>query len=353
MNRMAIPGTLILLALASSSSVWSQPANLHNAHVQARNIGPGQLAQDVAREAAGSTSHWIGYSVPSIERDSHEIQRCCNLESDQDCTHSLPAGGAWTAEGNPLEVFLRVSNGTVEKLRWFPPSCQVDFQGLHLDWLSSVNPDESVALLLKLILSAEAHSTLTLATPSKQDEVIGAIALHAAPAADEALKELIGKNQPRRTREQAAFWLASARGHAGFETLKSIVPRDEDAGFRKNATFAISVSRELESTPILIGMARGDESPAVRGQALFWLAHKAERKAAATVGAAVEDDPDTEVKKKAVFALTQLPRDESVTQLIRVASQNKNREVRKTAMFWLGQSRDSRALDFIEQVLSR
>jgi hypothetical protein len=30
-----------------------------------------------------------------------------------------------------------------------------------------------------------------------------------------------------------------------------------------------------------------------------------------------------------------------------------NREVRKTAMFWLGQSRDSRALDFIEQVLSR
>jgi hypothetical protein len=39
--------------------------------------------------------------------------------------------------------------------------------------------------------------------------------------------------------------------------------------------------------------------------------------------------------------------DEALKELI-----GKN-QPRKTAMFWLGQSRDSRALDFIEQVLSR
>jgi hypothetical protein len=41
-----------------------------------------------------------------------------------------------------------------------------------------------------------------------------------------------------------------------------------------------------------------------------------------------------------------------VTELIRVARTNRNPEVRKKAIFWLGQSRDPRALHFIEKILS-
>ncbi len=69
MNRMAIPGTLILLGLAYSSSAWSQPANLHYARVEARNIAPGHLAQEVVREAASSTSHRLGQSRDSRALD--------------------------------------------------------------------------------------------------------------------------------------------------------------------------------------------------------------------------------------------------------------------------------------------
>jgi len=59
------------------------------------------------------------------------------------------------------------------------------------------------------------------------------------------------------------------------------------------------------------------------------------------------------VKKKAVFALSQLPKDEGVPLLIEVAKTNKNPAVRKQAMFWLGQSHDSRAVEFFEQVLAK
>jgi hypothetical protein len=39
--------------------------------------------------------------------------------------------------------------------------------------------------------------------------------------------------------------------------------------------------------------------------------------------------------------------------LIEVAQTNRNREVRKQAMFWLGQSEDSRALEFFEKILTQ
>jgi len=57
------------------------------------------------------------------------------------------------------------------------------------------------------------------------------------------------------------------------------------------------------------------------------------------------------VKKKAVFALTQMPAGQGVPLLIQVARSNQNAAVRKQAMFWLGQSKDPRALAYIEEVL--
>jgi HEAT repeat protein len=91
----------------------------------------------------------------------------------------------------------------------------------------------------------------------------------------------------------------------------------------------------------------------VRGQALFWLAQKAGEKATATIDKALRDDPDDEVRVKAVFALSQLPKDEGIPRLIRLARSHQSAEVREQAFFWLGQSRDRRALDFIEDVLTR
>ena len=77
------------------------------------------------------------------------------------------------------------------------------------------------------------------------------------------------------------------------------------------------------------------------------------KKAGASITAAIENDPDMQVKKKAVFALSQLPQDESTPQLMRVADSNSNPAFRKEAIFWLGQSKDPRALEYLETILKR
>lgn len=136
------------------------------------------------------------------------------------------------------------------------------------------------------------------------------------------------------------------------------VPLDASLSFlqkldgQHGAVFAISQHDGEHAIEILIAIAKQDPSSHLRGEALFWLAQRAGQRAAATITDAIQNDPDGEVKKKAVFALSQLPRDEGVPKLIEVARTQRNPEVRKQAFFWLGQSRDPRALAFIEDVLT-
>jgi hypothetical protein len=121
----------------------------------------------------------------------------------------------------------------------------------------------------------------------------------------------------------------------------------------RGAVPALALHRDPAAVAALLQLARGHARPGVRGDALFWIAQKAGQKAAPAITEAIEQDPDTDVKKRAVFALSQLPKDESVRLLIQVARTNRNPAVRRQAFFWLGQSRDSRALDFLEEVLTR
>lgn len=105
------------------------------------------------------------------------------------------------------------------------------------------------------------------------------------------------------------------------------------------------------TVPAMIRLAKLNPSPRVREQAIFWLSQMAGEKAVGAISSAVANDPDTRVKERAVFALSQLPNDQGVPLLIHLAKSNKNPVVRKRAMFWLGQSKDPRALAFIEQIL--
>ena len=184
------------------------------------------------------------------------------------------------------------------------------------------------------------------------DRAISAIALHGDPAADEALEELVAPGQPDKLRRQAVFWLGNARGRRGFEIVSRIVKEDPSDKMREHAVFPLTESKEPEALGTVAAVAHNDSSPRVRGQALFWLAQKAGQKMAEqSISDAIANDPETEVKKKAVFALTQMPGGEGVPLLIQVARGNRNPEVRKQAVFWLGQSKDTRALAFIEDVL--
>lgn len=364
----------ILLILFLGASVFPQiklegdpqpDPKLINAKLETVAATPNlKSAFDIAVSRAGT--HWIGYSVPIVQKphficcfdspaDWKQKTGCCSgckLEREGGSFFNSNSGTCVNSDP-PKAVFVlfRVENNRVDKIRPFTPDCGLDASGLPVVWIKGVKPAESLALLEGFVKNwsgeKEDRDDKRVANGALQ-----AIALHEDPGADRILERLLSGGQPVKLRQEAAFWTAEERGRPGFELLKRIVPNDSDARFRREATFAISQSSEEHEAALqLVSMARNDSDSEVRGQALFWLAQKASREAERAISDAIDNDPESRVREKAVFALSQMPKDEGVPLLIKYAKTHKDPRVRKQAIFWLGESRDPRALDFLEQVV--
>ena len=331
----------LLLFILALPLVAAEP-RVSNAKLEWRSAAAGLEKEFRTLVESQAGPAWIGYAAPlvpgrhqmccfnsgavaakgaSLDAAADGGSCCggCSLEGSKTVSTSAEIRNPVKLEG-PAEmlVLFRVEQKKVEKVRTFTEECELDAGGLPFYWLTDARPAESVALLASFATAAEGD---TREGRRLSEGALSALALHGDPAADRALEGFVAPSQPEKLRERTAFWLGVARGRRGYE--------------------------------VLLRMARHDPSAHVRGQALFWLAHKAGRKAAEAITQAIEQDPETEVKKRAVFALSQLPKDEGVPLLIQVARTNRNPAVRKQAFFWLGQSRDPRALAFLEEVLTK
>jgi len=350
----------VLLVVAVASLVLAQQPRLTNAKLETRPVTAGLDQEFHAIVATGNGPAWIGYAVRAVPGE-HQMccyssfedgagNRCCRgcgLEQARSGVTISNAPGPVSLESpGYIFVLFRIEQNAVDRIRTFSADCELDGGGLPIHWLTAVPAADSIALL-------SGFATETGAEHRRNEPAIAAIALHADPAADEALEKFVAPGQPDSLREKATFWLGNARGHRGFEVLRRLVTQDSSDRVREKAVFGLNVSKEPDAVAVMIQVAKNDRSAHVRGQALFWLAHKAGEKAAIAITEAIENDPDTDVKKRAVFALQQLPPDEGVPLLIQVARANKNPAVRKQAMFWLGQSNDPRAVRFFEEVLLR
>ncbi len=351
-------------AIATASFAFGQEARLVNAQTQTHTVATGLKQEFQALVKNQVEPAWIGYAVAIVEGNHHI---CCSSSEDRHKPASLrharcklegrDEGMNFNTNGDDdgrespdrVLVLFRAADKTIGKIRVFTDDCELDAGGLTVHWLSEVKPKESIKLLASFVEGPENSK----AGRRISESAIAAIALHADVAADDALAKFVEPNHPEEARKHTAFWLGNLRGQKGYEVLRRLVREDPSDKVREHCTFALHVSRVPQAVNAMIEAAREDKSAHVRGQALFWLSQKAGEKAAQAISDAVENDPETEVKKKAVFALSQLPKDEGVPKLINVARKNRNKEVRKDAMFWLGQSNDSRALAFFEEVLTR
>ncbi len=357
---------MIVVALAAAGHA-QQPPQLINAHV--KSLPPGSdLQKNVESLVRGQkTTAWIGYSVPAIPKprficcfqDSAQFEKLkgccsgCHLEG-RDSSYYNSTGGTCVphAPAHEIYVLLRAEKGEVIRFRTATPDCGLDAGGLDFYWLGDVKPQDSLRLLAAMIQGNQEGSGQTHKHRSNE-EILGAIALHDDPMADEMLKRFAGEGNSEHLREQSLFWLGNERGRKGFEIVRDFARRDPDDRVRKHATFALSQSGENEAIDELIRMAKTDHASQVRAQALFWLAQRAGKKAESAITEAMENDPEVEVKKKAVFALSQMAGGEGVPRLIQVASGHKNAILRKEAIFWLGESGDPRALAFLEDFVKR
>jgi hypothetical protein len=357
---------LAALLLLSAGTVLAQKPNITNAKVQESSSAAG-LKPAVDSILAGQAGPlWIGYRIPaaakertmccwdSVNQSRSAGQKCClGCKMDSDHGGNFSGTDSNCAPPEPLPyafVFLRAESRQITKIRVFSADCPLDFAGLPLFWLEQVKPEQSIDLLVPLAQSAQEDSSYRR---DLSHQAVMAIAMHNVPAADQALAKLIEPGQPLGLRENVAFWLGMERGKTGLDVLRKYSKEDKDDRFREKLTFPISQSKEPEAIKDLIAMARSDSSPRVRGQALFWMSQIGGRKVAEQITAAIENDPETEVKRKAVFALSQLHDGEGVPMLINVVRSNRNPAVRKQAIFWLGQSHDPRALDFLEELLTK
>jgi hypothetical protein len=123
----------------------------------------------------------------------------------------------------------------------------------------------------------------------------------------------------------------------------------------KEGIFGAIIADSAVVWPDLLALAKNTGVRTdTRKDAIFWLSQEAGD--AATKGLAEladDDEQEREVREQAVFALSQLPADQGVPILIRVARSNRDPQVRRKALFWLGQSDDPRALELIEEILTK
>jgi len=319
----------ILASIALGSALGQQPdvqqPHVQNARMEIRAAAGGLDATLRSIVNAQAAPAWVGYAVPIISGDrqmccwNDQVRGCFLEPSSNDRRVVISNNQTVKLEGpTQLVVLYRIENRQVDKVRSFSPECDLDAGGLPFIWLTGVNGAESVKVLEGIAKDIPSGAARDQTRRVESAEL--AIAMHADPAADQALEDLLAPGQAETVRRQAIFGLA-----------------------QRNNTRALN---------LLTAAAHNDRSPRIRGEALFWLAQRAGRKVAeSAINDAIANDPETEVKKKAVFALTQMPSGEGVPLLIQVARTNRNPEVRKQAMFWLGQSKDERALAFIEEVL--
>jgi HEAT repeats len=351
---------IALVLSASAIAISGQQPKVVNTQFNTEPVTSG-LSATVTRFQRSSQPLWIGYEVPSLPRTnfsscpdssgaSQAEDGCCGEYRLEDTRDGMTTSDQKPSPAN-MYVLLRLDHGAITKVRPANAGCRLNAGGIPFIWLTGVQPDDSVAFLAKLATQPEDNED----NQDKRltEDALVTLAMHATLSATDALTSLAAPTNSPRLREKAAFWLGAKRGHEGYLALQQLVTKEQDPKLREKLAFDLSINSDPAAVDEIIKMAKSDADPGVRGQAIFWLAQKAGKKASAAITAAIENDPELQVKKKAVFALSQLPKDEGVPQLIHVADTNSNPAIRKEAIFWIGQSKDPRALEYLEAVLKR
>ncbi|HLG97323.1 MAG TPA: HEAT repeat domain-containing protein [Bryobacteraceae bacterium] len=344
------------IAIVLAARVLAQQPHVQNAKLETRAASGGLDAAFRAILSTQAEPAWVGYAAPMIRGRQ---QMCCWSDNERGCFLEPNHGGNISnsatqtvqLEGSAdVVVLYRIENHEIQKIRNFTPECTLDAGGRPFIWLNGVTPADSIAYLFSF---AHTQAAGTAREQSRRaNGAVAAIAFHADAAADRALDQLADASLTEQVRLQAIFWMGAARGKAGFESVSRILQADPNEKIRERSVFALTQNKEPGALDAVVRAAHDDKSARVRGQALFWLAQRAaEKTAQAAITDAIANDPETQVKKRAVFALTQMPNGEGVPLLIQLARTNSNPVVRKQAMFWLGQSKDARALAYIEEVL--
>jgi hypothetical protein len=332
---------LVAAQLGGSATLSAQQPEVVHAQLSTQSLnGTLQTALDQLKQSA--VPLWVGYTVPTASpfRSGWNPQVSYLEKHDSvDEADNTPA-----TEQDRAVILFRLASGKIDQVRAEAVDRQLDAGGLRFVWLTGVTPEDSIATLKTLCLAADSTHLV--------NSGVFLISLHRSDAAVPALIALAAPGPNLHLREQAAFWLASKRGHEGFVAVQHLIRTDKDADLRAKLVFDLTLSKDPDALPELVRIAHEDASAQVRSQAQFWMASRGGKIVIASLNDAAENDPDAGNRKKAVSAISRLPNGEAIPQLVQLAETSKYPEVRKQAVFWLGQSHDPKALDYLTKLVT-
>ena len=259
--------TAACVAVSLCAAAWAQQPRVDNARMETRAVSGGLESTFRSIVAAQTAPAWVGYSVPIVRGDhqmccwNNNVMCGCSLEPrNSDQTFTMSNNQTVKLEGpRELVVLFRVESRQTDKIRTFTPDCNLDAGGLPFIWLTGVTPPESIRLLLSMAKDTSGGSR---EEHRKSDGATAAIAMHADPAADQALEELVAQSQPEQVRRQAIFWLGNARGQRGFEIVSRVVREDPSDKIREHAIFALTQNKDPRALEVVASVAHKDPEPA-------------------------------------------------------------------------------------------
>ena len=214
-------------------------------------------------------------------------------------------------------------------------------------WLGQVRSDRAVPLLEDLLKNSTDRGI--------KDKALFALSQQSAPRAGQVLRDFAERDtEDEELREKAIFWLGQKRSEDNATYLKTLYGRVKKDALKDKIIFSLSQMRGFGNAEWIMNIALDSkESIEMRKQALFWAG---QNNGASTESFAQLYDKmtDSEIKEQLIFVLSQRNRDgKALEKLMDIAKSDKDKELRGKAVFWLGQSRDPRAVKFLEDLISR
>jgi TolA-binding protein len=225
------------------------------------------------------------------------------------------------------------------------PDQEVREQGVF--WLSQVSGDEAVTAL-DSILRASTDVNV-------QDKAIFALSQHRSERAGAILRGFVERRDaPLELREKAIFWLGQHKDPENQAFLRNLFARLDNDDLKEKVLFAVSQGRSEDNSRWLLDVALDErQTVELRKKALFW-AGQSRGAPTADFAALYDRVKDREIKDQLIFVFSQRSRDPvAMDKLFAIAKNDPDRELRKKAIFWIGQSRDPRAAQFLQELINQ
>jgi hypothetical protein len=372
---------ILSVAIVVPVAGWQQSAapapQIQNGKVERR---PGtNIDREVAAASPASATEpsWVAWRAPMVEGD----RDMCSWYSDRlgttrgmfmddgmvyvtnsgvvnperpDRPQITPPKGPIPLEaGTNVVVLARLVGGRVERLRTAGDDCPMDAGGRTVYWLDNVTPAESIRFLAALAQAGPTDRSMYENDRRVAENAVRAIGYHRDASADTALDRIATEHREVSVRRQAASTLTSLRGAHGVATVSKLIPAAKDTEDRRSLVSALGQSRDASAVPVLKNLM-SDSDVNVRSEAVYYYVIRGGIAVVPDALRTVATDKSDSVRKRAISAIGRLPADASVPQLLQIARATSTDAVsRKEAVNALSQSKDPRAIAFMEEILKR